>query len=78
VPGWRRRASSLSAKSRPALTGNSGQLYSSVVTNNGTLLLIRQDAGPAVFGYTNNIVGSGKVLKLKLRELIANGAKVMV
>jgi len=41
--------------------GNSGQLVSSVVTNNGTLLLTRQDS--FVFGYTNNIVGIGRVVK---------------
>lgn len=41
--------------------GNSGQLLSSVVTNNGTLLLTRQDS--FVFGYTNNIVGIGRVVK---------------
>lgn len=40
--------------------GQEGALISSVVTNNGTLLLIRQDA---VFGYSNNIVGTGKVVK---------------
>lgn len=43
--------------------GNQGQLLSSVVTNNGTLKLVRQDFGPPVFGYTNNIVGTGQVLK---------------
>jgi len=37
--------------------GNTGSLLSSVVTNNGTLKLVRQDTG--VFGYTNNIVGTG-------------------
>jgi len=42
-------------------TGNEGQLLSSVVTNNGTLKLVRQDWG--VYGYTNNIVGSGRVWK---------------
>jgi fibronectin-binding autotransporter adhesin len=41
--------------------GNQGRLFASVVTNNGTLLFIRQD--PGAFIYTNNIVGSGKVLK---------------
>jgi autotransporter-associated beta strand protein len=41
--------------------GNEGNFYSSVVTNSGTLLFIRQDN--AVFGYSNNIVGSGKVVK---------------
>ena len=41
--------------------GNAGQLLSSVVTNNGTLLLTRQDN--FVFGYTNNIVGIGQVVK---------------
>jgi autotransporter-associated beta strand protein len=43
--------------------GNEGQLVSSVVTNNGTLKLVRQDGAPPVFGYTNNIVGSGRVWK---------------
>jgi fibronectin-binding autotransporter adhesin len=43
--------------------GNEGQLATSVVTNNGTLQLIRQDFQPAVFGITNNIYGSGKVVK---------------
>lgn len=41
--------------------GNQGQLLSSVVTNNGTLKLVRQDNG--FFGYTNNIVGLGIVWK---------------
>ena len=41
--------------------GNEGRLFASVVTNNGTLLFIRQDNG--AFIYTNNIVGSGKVVK---------------
>jgi autotransporter-associated beta strand protein len=41
--------------------GNEGEFVSSVVTNNGTLKFIRQDN--AVFGYSNNIVGSGKVVK---------------
>jgi autotransporter-associated beta strand protein len=41
--------------------GNEGRLFASVVTNNGTLLFIRQD--PGAFIYTNNIVGSGKVVK---------------
>lgn len=41
--------------------GNTGVLLSSVVTNNGELLLIRQDDG--VFIYSNNIVGSGEVVK---------------
>jgi fibronectin-binding autotransporter adhesin len=40
--------------------GNQGQLLSSVVTNYGTLKFVRQDQG--VFGYSNNIVGSGRVL----------------
>lgn len=40
--------------------GNTGNLASSVVTNSGTLLLIRQDNG--VFIYSNSIVGSGKVV----------------
>ena len=40
--------------------GNSGALASSVVTNNGTLLLIRQDNG--VFIYPGPITGSGKVV----------------
>ncbi|HTY88256.1 MAG TPA: autotransporter-associated beta strand repeat-containing protein [Candidatus Acidoferrum sp.] len=41
--------------------GNQGQLYTSVITNNGTLKLVRQDYG--VFGITNNVVGSGRVWK---------------
>lgn len=41
--------------------GNTGQLLSSVVTNNGTLMLVRQDNG--VFIYTGAIVGSGRLLK---------------
>jgi fibronectin-binding autotransporter adhesin len=41
--------------------GNEGMLVSSVITNNGTLLVVRQDND--TFGYTNNIVGSGKVVK---------------
>ncbi len=40
--------------------GNQGALASSVVTNNGTLLLIRQDN--ASFIYTGPITGSGSVL----------------
>ncbi len=40
--------------------GNEGELLSSVITNNGTLLFMRQDQ--LAFGYTNNIVGSGKVV----------------
>jgi len=41
--------------------GNEGQNVSSVITNNGTLLFTRQDN--LVAGYTNAIVGSGKVVK---------------
>jgi autotransporter-associated beta strand protein len=41
--------------------GNQGALVSSVVTNNGTLMLIRQDNG--VFFYSNNVVGTGRVVK---------------
>ncbi|MGA2176888.1 MAG: autotransporter-associated beta strand repeat-containing protein [Verrucomicrobiota bacterium] len=41
--------------------GNQGALVSSVVTNNGTLKLVRQDNG--VFVYSGNIVGTGSVLK---------------
>ena len=37
-----------------------GSLYSSVVTNNGTLLLIRQDGD--AFVYSNTVTGSGRVL----------------
>jgi len=44
-------------------TGNEGHLYSSLITNNGTLMLVRQDADPAVFGISNNIVGTGRVVK---------------
>lgn len=40
--------------------GNQGALASSVVTNNGTLLLIRQDN--SVFTYAGPITGTGKVL----------------
>ena len=40
--------------------GNQGALASSVVTNNGTLLLIRQDNG--VFTYIGPVTGSGQVL----------------
>jgi len=46
--------------------GNAGQLISSVVTNNGTLRLVRQDGiwpDTAVFVYSGNIVGSGRVIK---------------
>ena len=39
--------------------GNTGQLLSSAVTNNGTLRLVRQDTG--VFIYTGPVVGSGRV-----------------
>ncbi|MGD0252067.1 MAG: autotransporter-associated beta strand repeat-containing protein [Verrucomicrobiota bacterium] len=42
-------------------TGNEGSLISSVVTNNGTLKFVRQDWG--IYGYTNNIVGTGRVWK---------------
>jgi len=48
-------------------SGNQGTLVSSVVTNNGMLRFDRQDTG--VFGYTNNIVGTGIVWK----EAAANG-----
>lgn len=42
--------------------GNEGTYFgASVITNNGTLLFLRQDNN--VFGYSNNIVGSGKVVK---------------
>jgi autotransporter-associated beta strand protein len=41
--------------------GNQGALRSSVVTNNGTLKLVRQDIGS--FIYSNNIVGSGRLVK---------------
>jgi fibronectin-binding autotransporter adhesin len=40
-------------------SGNQSSLSSSVVTNNGTLLLVRQDNG--VFVYTNPVTGSGRV-----------------
>lgn len=46
--------------------GNTGQLLSSVITNNGTLRLVRQDGiwpDVPVFGYSNNIVGTGRVVK---------------
>ena len=41
--------------------GNTGGLVSSVVTNNGTLLLVRQDT--AIFTYSGPIVGTGKLIK---------------
>ncbi len=41
--------------------GNEGQNVSSVITNYGVLLFTRQDN--SVAGYTNAIVGSGKVVK---------------
>jgi autotransporter-associated beta strand protein len=41
--------------------GNQGALASSVVTNNGTLKLVRQDNG--IFIYNGNIVGTGRVVK---------------
>ncbi len=44
-----------------ACSGPVGGLASSVVTNNGTLLLIRQDNG--TFIYSGNIIGSGSVMK---------------
>lgn len=46
--------------------GNAGQLLSSVVTNNGTLWLVRQDGmwpEAPVFVYGGNIVGTGAVFK---------------
>ncbi len=46
---------------QPSL-GNVGQLASSVVTNNGSLVLGRQDN--AVFIYGGNIVGSGSISKV--------------
>ncbi len=44
-----------------ACSGPVGGLASSVVTNNGTLLLVRQDNN--TFIYNGNIVGSGSVMK---------------
>ncbi len=44
-----------------ACSGPVGKLASSVVTNNGTLLLIRQDNN--TFIYNGDIVGSGSVMK---------------
>lgn len=41
--------------------GAQGAFASSVVTNFGTLRFVRQDQ--AVFGYSNTIVGSGRILK---------------
>ncbi len=41
--------------------GNQGQFASSVVTNNGTLIMGRQDN--SVFFYSGNIVGSGRLQK---------------
>lgn len=46
--------------------GNTGQLLSSGITNNGTLFLVRQDGiwpEMPVFVYSGNIVGSGRVVK---------------
>ena len=45
--------------------GNEGQLISSVVTNNGTLKLVRQDfpADAGAFFLSNNVVGTGRVWK---------------
>lgn len=43
--------------------GNEGYLVSSVMTNNGTLLLVGQEGNPATRGYTNNIYGTGRVVK---------------
>ena len=42
-------------------SGNTGAFTGSVITNNGTLLMVRQDFG--VFFYAGNIVGSGKFVK---------------
>lgn len=56
--GWTRIDSGASFQ---VTEGNTGNLLSSVVTNNGTLVFGRQDNG--VFGYSNNIVGTGRVLK---------------
>jgi fibronectin-binding autotransporter adhesin len=41
--------------------GNTGQLLSSVVTNNGTLWLSSQNGNPATFIYPNNVTGTGRV-----------------
>ena len=41
--------------------GNSGQLATPLITNNGTLFMTRQDN--SVFYYSGTIVGSGKVVK---------------
>lgn len=46
-----------------AFIGNEGQNASSVITNNGTLLLVGQEMNPASRGISNNIVGAGRVLK---------------
>ena len=43
--------------------GNQGALTSSVITNNGTLFFTAQEFSPGVRGYSNNIVGIGRVLK---------------
>lgn len=43
--------------------GNEGQLASSVITNNGTLYMEGQEGNPATRGISNNIVGTGRVLK---------------
>ena len=42
-------------------TGNAGNFASSVVTNNGTLKLVRQDN--AIFEYLGTITGSGQLVK---------------
>ena len=56
--GWTRIDSGASFQ---VSEGNQGSFLSSVVTNNGTLVFGRQDN--LVFGYSNNIAGSGRVLK---------------
>jgi autotransporter-associated beta strand protein len=43
--------------------GNGGASTSSVITNNGTLYFTAQEFVPAARGYSNNIVGTGRVLK---------------
>jgi autotransporter-associated beta strand protein len=45
------------------ITENHGQLLSSVITNNGTVFFTAQELNPAIRGYSNNIVGTGRVLK---------------
>jgi len=45
------------------IDGNQGASASSAITNNGTLLFTAQEFSPAARGYSNSIVGTGRVLK---------------